>query len=150
MPIEFTDNTVHKFLVRNQCDTEGTPEEKRERAAAKSEEMGDHLQAMEIRSGKPWTSLHAHRLISEIHGASLFRGATRISDYYEITLEQAARAEAYSRQCAVDSRLSTTVSPSNGIWVSWNADADCDGEAKKEFEIILRSLAEQTAATEGT
>ena len=57
MPMTFDDATVDKFLDMTQCDTDGTADEKRERAALKSEELGDHVQAWEIRTGRPWNEM---------------------------------------------------------------------------------------------
>jgi hypothetical protein len=88
--------------------------------------------------------MHADRLISEIHGVSIFRG-TNCLDGDEWTLDQAARAEAYSRQCAINSRMQTTVSPSNGVWASWDSDHDVD--AKAEFDSLLDAAMEHERAT---
>jgi hypothetical protein len=57
MPMTFDNEDVDQFLRAIKCDITGTPGEKRERAAKKSEEMGDHLQAWEIRTGRPWNMM---------------------------------------------------------------------------------------------
>lgn len=57
MPMTFTDESVDQFLDMTKCETDGTPDEKRERAAVKSEELGDHVQAWEIRTGRPWNEM---------------------------------------------------------------------------------------------
>lgn len=66
MPMTFTEPRIDNFLRMTLCDLTGTPLEKRERAALKSEELGDFLQAWEIRTGRPWnemTSEEARQLI---------------------------------------------------------------------------------------
>lgn len=68
MPMTFDDPAVDQFLEMTQCDTEGTAEEKRERAAVKSEQLGDHVQAWEIRTGRPWNEMtlaEAEELVKE-------------------------------------------------------------------------------------
>jgi len=57
MPMTFDDLTVDRYLEMTKCKTEGTAAEKRERAATKSEELGDHVQAWEIRTGRPWNEM---------------------------------------------------------------------------------------------
>jgi hypothetical protein len=85
------------------------------------------------------------KLISESKGASIFRGMNCM-DGDEWTLDQAARSEAYSRQCAINSRMQTTVSPSNGVWVSW--DEDHDTEAKAEFDRLVEvAMLDEAAAS---
>ena len=68
MPRTFTDEAVDRFLEMTGCDADGDTAEKRERAAVKSEQLGDHVQAWEIRSGRPWddmTPAEARELIRE-------------------------------------------------------------------------------------
>lgn len=59
MPMTFNDNDVHVFLEMTGCSTDGVPEEKRERAAQKSESLDDPLQAWEIRNNKGWNEMTA-------------------------------------------------------------------------------------------
>lgn len=66
MPVKFDDARVERYLEITGCDTGGTPEERRLRAAEKSEELGDAVQAWEIRTGRPWnemTSEEARELV---------------------------------------------------------------------------------------
>lgn len=57
MPMTFDDKRVERYLEMTNSSTDGTAEEKRERAAVHSEESGDHVQAWEIRTGRPWDEM---------------------------------------------------------------------------------------------
>ena len=58
MPMTFTDDLILRDLVMRNLSIEGTLIEKRERLAQHIEtKYGDHLEALEIRTGKPWNEI---------------------------------------------------------------------------------------------
>jgi len=59
--------------------------------------------------------------------ATVFKGSV-CEDQSDWTLDQAANADAYSRQC----------SASNGVWVSWGPNADC--QAKLAYEMLVAKI----------
>jgi len=83
------------------------------------------------------------RKLSEFSGVSMFRGTVCL-DADDWTFEQAVRAEANSRNDAILARMQTTVSPSNGYWVSFAPEADremwqlYEAEVLKELELLSR------------
>ena len=83
------------------------------------------------------------KLISKIKGATIFCG-TKWLDGDDWTLEQAAQSEAYSRQHAINMRMQTSISPSNGVWVSW--DEDHDTSAKATFDRLVEAIMEDEKA----
>lgn len=59
--------------------------------------------------------------------ATVFRGSV-CEDQEDWTLDQAANAEAYTRQCKA----------SNGVWISWGSNADC--QAKLAYEMLVAKI----------
>ena len=69
MPMTFTDEIVDRRLRENSLPAGRTPQENREQLAQHVETVyGDHVEAWEIRTGRPWTemtSAEAQQLVRE-------------------------------------------------------------------------------------